>query len=94
VINREDVSPWLVGMFMALMGGALRGINCDRQDFTLWAFCQRVTAALFVGALATLILYGTDFDPQTKTAISGASGYVARDLLSALLPWVKKRLGL
>jgi hypothetical protein len=81
-------------MFMAVMGGALRGINCEQREFTLWAFCQRVMAALFVGALATLILNGMDFDPATKTAISGASGYVARDLLSALLPWVKKRLGL
>jgi hypothetical protein len=35
-----------------------------------------------------------DIDETIKTAVAGASGYVARDLLRSILPWVKKRLGI
>lgn len=86
---------WIVtGFLLALLGGMVRGVGCSREVFTWWGFCQRILSAAFVGILATLILAHSDMHEGLKTAVAGAAGYAANDVLSALKPWVKRRLGL
>jgi hypothetical protein len=60
----------------------------------MWGFLQWLLAAIFIGLLSTLLLMHLDIAENLKTAIAGASGYAAKDLLAALKPWVQKRLGL
>lgn len=83
-----------LALLLALLGGVVRGVRCSRDEFTLWGFMQRVVAALFIGGLTTLILSGVDMAEGLKTAVAGASGYAANDLLGCLVPWVKKRIGM
>ncbi len=86
---------WIItGFLLALLGGTVRGVGCPRELFTWWGFCQRILSAMFVGVLATLILAHMDMHEGLKTAVAGAAGYSANDVLSAIKPWVKKRLGL
>jgi len=83
-----------LALLLALLGGVVRSVRCEKSDFTLWGLLQRILAALFVGALATLILSGVDMPEGVRTAVAGSSGYAANDLLGCLLPWVRKKIGL
>ncbi|MDR0616821.1 MAG: hypothetical protein LBG29_08440, partial [Synergistaceae bacterium] len=62
--------------------------------FTAWGCCQRILSAVFIGIIAMLILHHAEMTESMKTAIAGGAGYAANDLLTALKPWVRKRLGL
>ena len=84
----------IISIFVALLGGTVRGVGCEKEHFTWWGFCQRILGAVFVGILATLILTAADMPEGLKTAVAGAAGYTANDVLQSLKPWVKKRLGL
>jgi hypothetical protein len=96
----EDVEKFfaahrtVLALLLALLGGVVRSVRCEKSDFTIWGLLQRLLAALFVGALATLILSGVDMPDGVRTAVAGSSGYAANDLLGCLLPWVRKKIGL
>jgi hypothetical protein len=88
--TREE---WLA-IGLAIVGGLVRAIGCKEDEFTVWGCCQRILSAIFIGVIAMLILRHGDMTESMKTAIAGGAGYAANDLLTALKPWVRKRLGL
>ncbi len=93
----EYLEPWkwyIASVCMAVLGGVVRGINCPREDFTYWVFAQRVFAAFFTGVMATLILASCDMPETMKTAVACGAGWCGNDILEAIKPWIKKRLGL
>ena len=90
----EDHWHEILGIALATFGGIVRGLSCPSGTFLWWVFFQRVISAAFVGALTTLMLSQSDICETMKTAIAGAAGYSANDVLTAIKPWVKKRLGL
>ena len=88
-------AKWLfLNLGFSAFAGFVRGIGCDRNKFTWWGLVQRVMAAILIGVIATLILSHADIPQTMKTAIAGAAGYSANDILESLKPWVKKKLGL
>ena len=89
-----EIRWWLYSVGLAALGGLVRGLGCDRQCFTYWGLFQRVAAALLIGILVTLILHQSDLPETMKTAVAGAAGYSANDILEAMKPWIKRRLGL
>ena len=83
----------ILGILVSTFGGIVRGISCPRVTFRWWIFFQRVTSATFVGIISTFILSASDIGEGMKTAIAGAAGYSANDVLQVFKPWVKKKLG-
>lgn len=85
---------WAASFALAFLGGIVRGMSCPRDHFTWRGMLQRVGAAVFVGVIVTLILAHAEIPETMKTAVAGAAGFSANDILESLKPWVKKRLGL
>ena len=83
---------YVINLAIAALGGVVRALNS--REFSLGTLAKHMLSGVFVGVIVTLILVQAEMPETMKTAIAGTSGYAANDILQALTPWVKRRLGL
>ena len=90
----EHLKWLLASVSIGTLGGLTSVLVWQDRPITVREIARKVLGAIFVSIIVTLALADTSLSDTTKTAIAGASGYCAPDILKSFSPWVKRHFGM